>query len=375
MKKSVFFFPVLFIFLLPPAKAQVHYPDATLRLHPVWSRVADVYGEWGSIESAEFSPDGRYIVSGSKFDNSVIMWRTSDGAELWRQYVPQEIERVGWSADGKYVASCSEDFMVRVWDAENGDLVKELPHDQGIDGLVWSNEGSLLVTGEEGQTVEKNGEQTTIGLLRVFQMPAGEQIHQVDFGGTINEVMFSDDNKFLLAAGHGGVRVYNAESMELLKILQPDHFVKFTTADFTPDSKYIAASGFGGFIYVWQWQTGELVKRFNYRGRKTESITWHPSGDYLVTSGHGPYINIFRTEDVLSDLDDEVAVAAQVFANDGAEYIDFNADGGFLVSAHQDGVIRLWVWKGEDPYLNERRHRWVSEQQREAQAEKDEGNR
>ena len=357
MTKSVLVFPVLFLLLFPCAEAQVHYPDATLRLHPVWSRVADVFGEWGSVESVEFSPDGRYLVSGAKFDNSVILWRTSDGAELWRQYVPQEIERVGWSADGQFVASCSEDDTVRVWRAADGALAMTLPHEQGIDGLAWSNTGSRLVTGEEGQQIVRDGEERTVGWLRVFQMPAGEQLHRIDFGGTINEIMFSDDDRYLLAAGHGGVRVYDATDMSLLQTLAPDHFVKFTTADFTPDNRYIAASGFGGDIFVWEWQSGNLVKRFNYRGRKTESLCWHPGGDYLVTSGHGPYINIFRTKEILSDLDDEVSVAAQVFANDGAEYIDFNADGSFLVSAHQDGVIRLWVWKGEDPYLNTKRHR------------------
>lgn len=76
-----------------------------LALNLIWSRVADVNGEAGSIESAEFSPDGRRIVSGSKFDNSVIMWRTSDGHELWRATVAAEIERVGWSPDGKVVAA------------------------------------------------------------------------------------------------------------------------------------------------------------------------------------------------------------------------------------------------------------------------------
>ncbi len=371
MKKGIILIPLFFLALISVLPAQVHYPDATLRLHPVWSRVADVFGEWGSVESAEFSPDSKYIVSGSKYDNSVIMWRTSDGTELWRQYVPQEIERVGWSADNQYVAACSEDFMVRVYAAEDGELVKELPHDQGIDGLAWSNKGSLLVTGEEGQQVGEKGKQKTVGMLRMFQMPEGRQLYELDFGGTINEIMFSQDNKYLLAAGHGGVKVFDASSLELLKELKPDHFVKFTTADFTPDNKYIAASGFGGFIYVWDWQKGELIKRFNYRGRKVESIAWHPRGGYLLTSGHGPYLNIFRTKEILSDQDDEVQVAAQVFANDGAEYIDFNADGSFVVSAHQDGVIRLWVWKGEDPFLTSNLHRELSAEQKKAQEEKE----
>lgn len=112
------------------------YLNYQLRLEPVWSRVADVFGEAGSVESAEFSPDAKYIVSGTKFDNSVIMWRTSDGTELWRQYTALEIERVGWSSDGKYVAACSEDYLVTVYDAATGEVVKTLPHDNGIDGLT-----------------------------------------------------------------------------------------------------------------------------------------------------------------------------------------------------------------------------------------------
>jgi len=57
----------------------------------------------------------------------------------------------------------------------------------------------------------------------------------------------------------------------------------------------------------------------------------------------------------------------KVRAGDNSEYIDFNSDGSFLASAHQNGLIRLWVWMGEDPDLNEKRHSWVKEQQTDAQ--------
>lgn len=359
---NILLFAIVFI---PDLISQTFYPDASLRLQPVWSRVADVFGEAGSVESAEFSPNGKFIVSGTKFDNSVVMWRTSDGQELWRKYAAQEIERVGWSADGKYVASCSEDFLVQVWNAETGELVKEIPHEQGIDGLIWSNTSSLLVTGEEVTKEKRGGETIDHGWLRVFQMPEGKLIHKVDHGHTINEVVFSKDDKYLLSAGHGSVKVWKTEDMSLLQELRTEQFFKFVSADFSPDGKYLAASGYGGLVFIWDWQSGKLAKQFNYRGRKVETVAWHPNGDYLVTAGHGPYINIFRTSDIFSK-GKEVPAAAQVFANDGAEYIDFNTDGSFLISAHQDGVIRLWVWMGEDALLNNKRHSWVKKQQKAA---------
>ncbi|MEM7659406.1 MAG: hypothetical protein AAF399_25025 [Bacteroidota bacterium] len=102
---------LLLLWATTPLQGQ-SYLNYQLRLEPVWARVADAMGELGSVESVEFSPDGKYLVSGTKFDNSVIMWRTSDGTELWRKYAAQEVERVGWSADGQYVAAGSEDYLV-----------------------------------------------------------------------------------------------------------------------------------------------------------------------------------------------------------------------------------------------------------------------
>ncbi|MEM7548608.1 MAG: hypothetical protein AAF363_02975 [Bacteroidota bacterium] len=338
--------------------------DHQLRLEPVWTRVADVLGEAGSVESVEFSPDGKYIVSGTKFDYSVVMWRTSDGTELWRRYAAQEIERVGWSSDGKYVAACSEDFLVTVYDAETGETVKELKHTQGIDGLTWSNNGLTLVTGEEMIKDKKGGTQ---GFIRIFDMPSGKEVKKIDFGSTVNEVAFSEDDKQLLAVGHGGVKVYDTKDWSLIKTLNPDHYVKFISGMFSPDGKHVIATGISdqsrGDIYLWKWQDGKLVKRINHTGKKVESISFHPSGDYVAFAGHTPYIHIYRTYDMLNYKNDNIREANRIWAGDHAEHIDFNPDGSFLASAHQNGLIKLWVWMGEDPDFNQKRHDWVKKEQ------------
>lgn len=343
------------------------FADYQLRLEPVWSRVADALGEYGSVESAEFSPDGKHIVSGTKFDNSVIMWRTSDGHELWRRYAEQEIERVAWSADNQYVAACSEDQLVTVYRAADGEVVLTLPHEQGIDGLIWSNNGNTLVSGEEGNKKEDG---STVAWIRFFDIPSGREIRKIDFGGTVNELFFSGDDQYLMAAGHGAVKVYNAQTGALLQTLQPDHFFKFVTGSFSPDAKYIIAGGFSGTMYLWEWQSGKLLRSFNHTGKKIETVSWHPRGDYIAMTGHEPYIRVYRVNDIIKYQNDRIPVAHQRWAGDHAEYIDFNADGSFLVSAHQNGLIKLWAWMGEDPALNEKRHSQVKQAQEEVRNNK-----
>lgn len=384
MKKAMLCFIIFMMFIVSTHAQQ--YLDYQLRLEPVWSRVADALGEIGSVESVEFSPDGKYIISGTKYDNSVIMWRTSDGTELWRKYAAQEIERVGWSADGKYVAAASEDFLVTVYEAQSGAIKHTIKHTQGIDGLTWSNRGSLLVSGEEKTTRDDSTTQAgktqagkTQGMIRVFDMPSGKEIKTIDFGNTVNELFFSQDDQYLLAVGHGAVKVYKTADWSLVQTMNPDYFVTYTSGVFSPDGKYVFAVGQGGTsrgnAYLWEWKSGKLLKTFNHTGKKIESVAWHPNGQYIAHAGHDPYIYVYRVADILSYGNDAIPVAHKTWAGDHAEYIDFNADGSFLVSAHQNGLIKLWVWMGEDAGINARRHDWIREQQEKAQKSADQTNK
>jgi WD40 repeat protein len=357
---------LLFCIFLINLKAQ-QYLNYQLRLEPVWSRVADAQGELGSVESVEFSPDGKYIVSGTKYDNSVIMWRTSDGAELWRKYAAEEVERVGWSSDGKYVAACSEDYLVTVYHSKTGEVYKILDHGRAIDGLTWSHKGLLLATGEE-RTELPDG--STEGWIRIFNMETGDEIQKFNHGNTVNELFFSEDDKYLLAVGHGSVKIFETENWSLVQTLKNEYFTIFTSGVFSPDYKYVFAVGQGGTsrgnCYIWEWRTGKLLKMFNHTGKKIESVSWHPNGAYIAYAGHDPYIYVYRIKDILENENDAIPVAHKVWASDHAEYIDFNVDGSFLSSAHQNGLIKLWVWMGEDPALNANRHNWVKTQQSDA---------
>ena len=104
----------------------------------------------------DWSPDGKYIVTGSK-DCKVRIWDTRKAAE--REAVkeltplPYDVLSCSWSPLGSYIAiTCSDDF-VRVYDADYGAKIQKFQGHQGsITCSQWAPNGLYLATGSADNT-------------------------------------------------------------------------------------------------------------------------------------------------------------------------------------------------------------------------------
>ncbi|MCF8882721.1 hypothetical protein L5849_08420 [Erythrobacter sp. SN021] len=344
--------------------------DGPLALNHVWSRLADVNGEYGSVESAEFDPASTRIATGTKFDNTVRVFRVSDGFELWSRTVPQEIERVAWSHDGTRVISVSEDGFLRVFDAETGDLIARHQHQNGIDGLTVSHDGRFVVSGQERVQDE--------GVVRVFDGRADMLLTTLSFPGTVNEVDFSSDDRIMAAVGDYTARIYRTDSDDPQNWVVAHEWTLPTEAGpygrdniyintkFSPDGRYLAVGGAFGFVYLFDTSSGELLRTLQKSVEKTETVAWTSDGNYLLVAGNGMTIDFFRTADLLNvdyRNSEQVPFALRVTVTDALEYMDFNATGALLTTAHQDGTVQLWTFMSDDPTINDRQHRSVRRDQ------------
>lgn len=84
----------------------------------------------GRINSIDFSPDGREIVTGAD-DKIIILWKTSGGSPVWSDNDAAKINSVRFDPAGVLVLSAGNDSLVKFRDATTGIVLKSFKADFG----------------------------------------------------------------------------------------------------------------------------------------------------------------------------------------------------------------------------------------------------
>jgi len=99
------------------------------------------------INSLEFSPDGKTVVSAGT-DDRLRLWDVT-GGQLLREFTGHEddVYAVAFSPDGKLLASGGVDQSIVLWDKESGQAINRLPGHSGIvTGLAFDHTGRFLAS-------------------------------------------------------------------------------------------------------------------------------------------------------------------------------------------------------------------------------------
>ena len=151
------------------------------------------------VESLAFSPDGKYLASGSF--QEVILWDAQTGQLRHRLTgFAERVVALGFSPDSKLLATGggapTEDGEIKIFDVPTGKLVVDIKngHSDTVFGVCFSPDGKMLATCGADKFV------------KVFEVPSGKFIKSFE-GHThhVLDVGWKADGKLLASAGADNV--------------------------------------------------------------------------------------------------------------------------------------------------------------------------
>jgi WD40 repeat protein/serine/threonine protein kinase len=218
------------------------------------------------------------------------LWRLSHGARLT---LPHAASWVGYSPNGKRIASVDNGNTLKVWDATSGREIFTFHWPTtaypGKAGGAFSPDGKrLAMTGVIGKKFQ--------GVVKVVDADTGKEL--VTFTGhktSVAAIAFSPDGKRVVSAGGDEkVKIWDASTGEELLALD-DHGHGHTSVAFSPDGKHVVAGNDHGMIKIWDAATGREVGPLHAGG--VTSLAYSPDGKRLAAANSTGGLSVLNVRD------------------------------------------------------------------------------
>jgi len=296
-----------------------------------------------------FSPDGRWLASGSAFNAgpgqlTIRVWDVASGQERHTlRSDGRSVQSLAFSPDGGRLAFVAYDpRIVRVWDAATGRLADG--KDLGEDGVRFSADGRWLATQGRSVFAEGRWQPTKVALWDTATWQRRTFMHGTGAEGAF--VALSGDGGLLASSDSKGViKLWDTATGRELRELPGLHQGTPGNAAFSPDGRWFASS-FPGTRTSSSSDWGEVwVKLSDVRTGELRTLgggDLRGSGGFVVFSPDGQLLAAASSYDVKFW---EIATGQllRTLASGGTTTLAISPDGRWLASGSNISA-EIYIW-------------------------------
>lgn len=263
------------------------------------------------MTSLEFSDDCRLAAAG--FQDSYIKLWTLDGSSLITNRIPsskrKEMElgdpstsmlighsgtvySTSFSPDNRFLISGSEDRTVRLWSLDTHTaLVSYKGHNHPVWDVKFSPLGHYFATASHDQTA-RLWSSDHIYPLRIF---AG---HLSD----VDTVSFHPNGCYVFTGSSDKTcRMWDVNSGDSVRLFL-GHTAPVLSTAVTPDGRWLCSGSEDGIINVWDIGTGKRLKQMRGHGKNAvHSLTFNKEGNVLISGGADNSVRVWDIKKATSE--------------------------------------------------------------------------
>src|SRR5258705_10316824 len=173
-----------------------------------------------------------------------------------------QVQSVMYSPDGRYIASGSWDSTVRIWDAISGLQVGIYTgHSDRVVCIAFSADGLQMVSGDDS------------GNIHVWSVGATDRsVKKLETSGEVLSLAFTCPDRLVVGSQGGSIRVFDLGSASCIE--RHDNLGRLCAFSMAPDKKLAATLSEKGNITVWDMQT--WTKQRTISSRYGNSLSFSP---------------------------------------------------------------------------------------------------
>ncbi|MEN6638101.1 MAG: WD40 repeat domain-containing protein, partial [Smithella sp.] len=301
-------------------------------------------GHTSSINTVEFSPDGKFVLSGSD-DNSIKLWEAASG-KLIRTFKESEDILFAAFINGDTFFSLNDKGNICIWDIPTGRRLREFAVGE-FGGSV--NEQSLTYDGSVLRVIV-GLRLYTADIVRgrvistVERPKTGEVQGYLGFGFGFRNAI-STDGRLMLSS----VRESSSESImkskdktlmfweiatgRILATL-PGHEDRIDVIALSSDNRYALSGSRDKTVRLWDLKRGRAEAVFTGHQKAVEALALSADRKYVLSGSNDNTMKLW-------DVDAQKEIHS--FAHDcPVSFVRFLPDGRFVLSGDEKGAIRTW---------------------------------
>lgn len=298
------------------------------------------FRQGGAIEAIALSPDGKYLASASRDNNTTTLWEVATGKELWSARFGDMSRSVAFSGDGKLLAASGQDGTVKVWQTVGGKEVQKISEPgQRFTCIAISADGKYVggTSAAHRSKPAKVWEVETGKLTWTFEgdKPATDK----DIADLAYAIAFSPDGKLAATMSTKALRLWDMASGKSLGTFPGGYPAKLA---FSPDSRKIASTANTDLRVIDIVAQNDIFNRAASGLGAFHCVAFAPDGNTVATGNLSGQVTVWDLKAWEKDKEEKKSPTVIQAHSAYVGGVAFSADGKMLASGGWDGAIRFW---------------------------------